>query len=520
MLGRDSLQQIADDHWDYLLDRVIGYRTKFGLPIERLPDLTYAQTERDADVARGFLRRLDAIEPANDEERITAAMLRWQNEYAVNELTAFWYRSPVTPNTTQLRIVGEAFASMKRESDEYRALAEQYPRFVDGIVSVLREQEARGFLLPKDDIPIVRAMLESYLGEFPAVQRLLDFFDADYVAHAPEAIGMWQYPGGAEAYRTFVREETTTSLTPEEIHELGLREMARLNGELEAVRQRIGFGGTLSELVRFFKRDSRFLAQTPEEVEGRLMAVLRRIEPQMPRFFACMTKAPCDVKRLDPRFEASITFGYFQPPTAADPVGHYYFNGSKLGERNLLSASTLMAHELLPGHHYQTARQEENASLPMFRRQTFESAYAEGWAEYAAGLGAEMGLYDDPYDLAGRLMMDMFLSTRLVVDSGLNALGWSRQRAMEMLRENTMLSETEIESETLRYGVEMPAQALSYKIGSAKMLELRALAERKLGARFDIRQFHEWMIGSGSMPLAVLEEHVRRAISAARGVAC
>ena len=163
---------------------------------------------------------------------------------------------------------------------------------------------------------------------------------------------------------------------------------------------------------------------------------------------------------------------------------------------------------------FQIARQEENESLPPFRREMSEAAYTEGWGEYAAYLGTEMGLYQDPYDRAGRLMMDAMLSTRLVVDTGMNALGWSRRRAMEYMRANTMLSDTEIATETLRYAVDIPAQALAYKIGSLKMIELRALAQRELGARFDVRQFHEWIIGSGSMPLDVLEEHVRHEMSA------
>jgi uncharacterized protein (DUF885 family) len=216
------------------------------------------------------------------------------------------------------------------------------------------------------------------------------------------------------------------------------------------------------------------------------------------------------VERLNPAYEPSMTFGYYQVPTASDATGRYLYNGSKLNERNLLFAPALMAHELVPGHHFQLARQLENESIPLFRRKRFDTAYVEGWGEYAAFLGNEMGLYDDPYDRYGRLMMDMLLSTRLVVDTGMNALGWPRERAMAFMKENTLLSDTEIATETLRYSVDIPAQALAYKIGSLRMIELRRRAERELGARFDVRAFHEWLIGSGSMPLPVLEEHVAR----------
>jgi uncharacterized protein (DUF885 family) len=216
------------------------------------------------------------------------------------------------------------------------------------------------------------------------------------------------------------------------------------------------------------------------------------------------------VKRLPVEFEGGDTFGYYQGPTAAEPQGTYYFNGSTLSERSLLRAAALIAHELIPGHHFQIARQEENESLPLLRRETLLTAFGEGWGEYASWLGEEMGLYDDPYDRAGWLMNDAMLSARLVVDTGMNALGWSRQRAMDYMREHTMLSDTEIATETLRYAVDIPAQALAYKIGSLKIIELRKLAKD-----YDVREFHEWVIGSGALPLPLLEEHVRHEMSAA-----
>ncbi len=550
----DSLQKIGDDVWMYWLDRDISLRMKFGLPIEHLPDITFAEAQRDADFARTILKRLDAVQPANEEERLTAAILRWSGQRSIDAVPLFWYRFPVTPYRTPLFAVHNALTRMKLDTADavrrYDRLLDEMPRFANDTLDILREQERRGIRLPKDEIATVRGMLasfdklpdqspfalnESRLAQLepqqreraisatrdriaqavnPSFKHLLAHFDDDYAAQAPAGIGLGQYPGGAEAYRAFVREETTTNLTPEAIHELGLHEIARIDRQLDAIRQEVGFSGSLAEFRRFLKTDIRFFATTPEEVASRLMSHVRRIEPQVPRFFARTPKAPYGVKRLDPELEEGTTFGYYQVPTAADPVGTYYFNGSKLSERNLLFAAALIAHELVPGHHFQIARQEENESLPPFRREMSETAYVEGWGEYAAYLATEMGLYQDPYDRAGRLMMDAMLSTRLVVDTGMNALGWPRRRAMEYMRENTMLSETEIATETLRYAVDIPAQALAYKIGSLKMIELRALAQRELGARFDVRRFHEWIIGSGSLPLPLLEEHVRHEMNA------
>jgi uncharacterized protein (DUF885 family) len=506
----DSLQRIADDAWQHWLAHDIQLREKFGLPIEHLPDVTFAQAQRDAAFARTILRRLDAVRPANEDERLTAAVVRWQAEGDVANVPLFWYRFPVTPYRTPLFPVHNVMTRMKNVEH----LKAEMPRFVDDLLGILRAQERRGIRVPKDEIPTVRAMLGDLAKSLsPEIQRLADHFDDAYAAQAPAGVGLSQYPGGADAYRAFVRQETTTGLTPQQIHDLGLREIARIDRELDAIRQEVGFSGSLAEFRRFLKTDPRFYAKTPDDVAALLMSHVRRIEPQIPKFFAKQPKAPYGVKRLDPAFEGGTTFGYYQVSTAAEPTGTYFFNGSRLNERNLLFAASLIAHELVPGHHFQIARQEENEALPMIRRETFPTAHVEGWGEYAAWLGTEMGVYGDPYDRAGRLMMDAMLSTRLVVDTGMNALGWPRQRAMDYMREHTMLSDTEIATESLRYAVDIPAQALAYKIGSLKMIELRTLAQRELGPRFDVRQFHEWIIGSGALPLPLLEEHVRHEMS-------
>lgn len=504
----NDLQTIADDVWRYWLDRDLGLQLKAGVAVEHLPDITFDAAERDAAFARTILQRLDDVSPENEDERLTAAVLRWGSERAIDDVPLFWYRSPITPNRTPLFTVHNVVSRM----NDAQHLLDEMPRFVDDLLGVLREQERRGILLPKAEIPVVRDMLAALARSLsPEVERLLAYVDDDYAARAPDGVGMSQYPGGAEAYRAFVRQETTTDLTPEEIHEIGLREIARIDRELDALRQDIGFSGSLAELRRFLKTDRRFFATTPEEVAARLMSHVRRIEPQVPRFFARTPKAPYRVARLDAEFEGGSAFGYFQVPTEHDPFGTYYFNGSTLHERNLLWAAGLIAHELVPGHHFQLCLQAENESLPMIRREGEETAYCEGWGEYASYLGAEMGLYDDPYDRAGRLMQDAMLSARLVVDTGMNALGWPRERAGAYLREHTLLSETEIAAETLRYAVDMPAQALAYKIGALKIIELRELARG-----VDVRQFHEWIIGSGSLPLPLLEEHVRHELDALR----
>jgi uncharacterized protein (DUF885 family) len=545
-----QLAKIADDVWKRRLEKDISLRIKFGLPIESLPEITYTAAAKDAALALSTLGRLRVIDPVslNEEDRITFGMLQWESQLEAGSLPSFWYSFPVTPYATPIRAANLAFSSFAFRSPEdttrYLRLLDAYPAFIDSIADVVRGQAQRGIRLPKDEITIVTGMIGSFRKEAgdspffvaasrltaipegdriaimnrvrdgiagkinPAFGRLLDIFDPAYVATAPTAVGLSQYPGGLAAYVYAIRANTTVDLTPAEIHRIGLENAVLINAEMQKVRDQLGFHGTKAEFTTKLRTDPRFFASTPEDEGARLTGYIRKIEPHIPQFFARVPTATYDVQRLDPNLEGSMTFGYYQPPTASDAVGHYFYNGSKLNERNLLFAAGLMCHELIPGHHFQIARQEDNDSLPPFRREAFHTAFVEGWGEYAANLGFEMGVYTDPYDHYGRLLMDSMIASRLVVDTGMNALGWSRERASEFLRENTILSDAEIATETLRYAVDIPGQALAYKIGSNQMLALRQRAKERLGPKFDIRQFHEWLIGSGSMPLGVMEQHI------------
>jgi uncharacterized protein (DUF885 family) len=341
----------------------------------------------------------------------------------------------------------------------------------------------------------------------PALARLADELAGNYRRLAPDRIGVGQYPGGDGAYRVMVHVQTGFDLTPEEIHRRGEAEVERLSRRMAEVRRQLGFQGTAREFHQRLRHDPRFLARTPDEVAERLMAPVRRIEPKIPAWFLKVPKAPYGVEAL-PAAQGGMTFGYYQVPTPAQPRGRYLFNAGQLDQRPLVWAAALIYHELVPGHHFQLALQAENADLPPFRHYLAHTAFVEGWGEYASHLGEEMGLYDDPYSLYGRLAMDTFLSTRLVVDTGLNALGWTRQQANEYMQERLLQSDGEIDSEVLRYAIAMPAQALAYKLGASHIEDLRRHAEAALGARFDVRRFHEAVLGSGSLPPTVLARHV------------
>jgi uncharacterized protein (DUF885 family) len=276
----------------------------------------------------------------------------------------------------------------------------------------------------------------------------------------------------------------------------------------------MGFSGSLDDFRRHLRTAPEFFARRPQDLGERMMAADARIRPLVDRWFARRPRAEGGVERLDPALEGAMTFGYYDPPRPGRERGVYFYNGSKPESRSLLLAAPLVYHELVPGHHFQIGLQRENTELVPLRQESFATAFVEGWAEYASALAGEMGLYADPRDAAGRLMMESFIAARLVVDTGMNALGWSRERAMDYLRANTFQAEGEIATESLRYSCDIPGQALAYKMGALHIRALRERAERELGPRFDIRRFHDLVLGGGSLPLRVLEERVARWIAA------
>lgn len=544
---KENLAQVVADLWQYRLDHEPAVRLQKGLPVQSLPEISEEGQRRETAFYRALLGRLARIDPAalSHEDWLTQAVLRWELEQAVEAADHLAVTPQITPYTFPLLLTQEIFQrhtfSSREDLDRYLRLLRQYPRHVAQIQARAEWQRSRGFLIPRETVdqmvPLVRAFVQppeqvvaptrldrippeearAFRSQVerivqdevnPALERLAALLEGDYRKAAPERVGLGQYPGGPEAYRFLVRHHTGLDVTPEEVHRRGLEEVARIEARMAEIRRHLKFEGTQRQFHDFLRTDPRFLAKTPEEVGDRLMAPVRRIEPLIGRYFLRIPKAPYGVKRLDPALEGSWTFGLYQQPSPEDPKGWYLFNGSKLDQRPLAGAAALIYHELLPGHHFQIALQLENEELPEVRRSLYHTAFIEGWAEYASELGIEMGLYDDPYALYGRLALDMFLSNRLVVDTGMNALAWPRAKAIAYMKDRVLESDVQINTETLRYSTSIPGQALAYKMGSAKIWELRRRAERELGPKFDLRGFHEAMLGSGSLPLSVLESHI------------
>jgi uncharacterized protein (DUF885 family) len=303
----------------------------------------------------------------------------------------------------------------------------------------------------------------------------------------------------------------------QETHEIGQREVVRIRKEMEEIIGKVGFKGTFQEFLTFLRTDSRFYYTKPEDLVMGYRDIVKRADGELPRLFAELPRNPYGVKEIPAHEAPAQTTAYYQPGAAdGSHAGFVYVNTYKLETRPKYEMEALMLHEAVPGHHLQVSRAQELKGLPDFRRNASYTAYLEGWGLYAEGLGEEMGFYTDPYSKFGRLTYEMWRACRLVVDTGMHALGWSRQQAIDFLKENTAKSENDIVVEVDRYIV-WPAQALAYKIGELKLRELRAKAERELGDHFDIRRFHNALLDDGPLPLDLLEEQIDDWVAEQRG---
>ncbi len=520
-------------------------QTAGGLAVDVLPPIQQATS--DSVWAEGFLARLHKLQPdrLTHDEWITYAML--ENDASITRDAAqfFWFRIPITPYASPLRAATGTFGvlPLRTEADltAYLDALNRFPITLASYEARLRSQMARGIVVPAEELrlalPYIRGFgvppatspfrpeasrmsgdvharfmeqIDRAIVEVvnPAVERLAAFIDGPYRAKAPASVGLAQYPGGRDYYQFLIRRHTSLTLTPEQIHEIGLAEVARLEAELEKVRQDAKFQGTFAQFHEYLRNDRRFKAASPADIGDRMMKAIARIEPQVREFFPLRPKAEYGVRRLDPALEQSMTYGYYQQPFGGEANGYYMFNAYKPEERSILMAEATIYHELVPGHHFQIALQRENQSLIPYRRTAGFTAFTEGWAEYASDLAGEMGMYSDPYARAGRLAMDLFLSTRLVVDTGMNALGWPREKGVAFMRAHTFESDLQIDTESLRYSADNYGQALAYKLGARKFHELRDTVKKEQGSKFDLPAFHSWVLQAGAMPLTVLEGHV------------
>jgi uncharacterized protein (DUF885 family) len=344
----------------------------------------------------------------------------------------------------------------------------------------------------------------------PAYARLQEFFVGEYLPACRDTAGVWDTPGGAAWYRNRIAWFTTTDLTADQIHEIGLKEVARIRSEMQKIIAQVGFKGTFADFLQFLRTDPKFRYTDPEQLLQAYLAMSKRIDPLLPQYFGQLPRMPYGVRPVPMDSAPDTTTAYYQGPALdGRRAGYYYVNLYKPEERPTYEIPVLTIHEAVPGHHLQIALAQELRSLPAFRRDFEATAFVEGWALYSESLGEDMGLYADPYDKFGQLTYEMWRAVRLVVDTGMHHKRWTREQAIAFFKENAAKSELDIVNEVDRY-ISWPGQALAYKIGELKIKELKAQATSALDERFDVRQFHDVVLGSGAVPLDVLEGNVQR----------
>jgi uncharacterized protein (DUF885 family) len=537
-----------------------------GHPIDRLPDLSegaaVARSER-AKRLRDLLGQGE-LELLPKELALSVGVARFALERMAREGEWYWlvfdplgagFFALFAPTSYAggflLKLVGGMVGQHRFDSpgdvDRYFGLIEDYARLVDQMRVRTEGQAERGICMPRLQLAqavklvtrlqdAAKAMLtppkEKLGGQgaealsqriservqtsvVPAFSRLLTLLtDPEYEKMAPNSVGMAQYPGGPEVYAELVRLHTTLDLTPAEVHEEGLRRIEEIRSRMKALLLKIGFEGTPEHYLAAVERDPAWRAAGEQALGAVFERYIDRIAPHIPDYFDFRPEAPHGVAALPSAFAGSMTFGYYDAPNPDNPVGRYLFNAENLAHNALANIAALNYHELVPGHHFHIASQRENKLLHPVRSNSFVNAFNEGWAEYAATLAGEMGMYESPEEQFGRLMMDSFLTCRLVVDTGMNALGWSLEQARDYLRANAFMPETEIGTETLRYSSDIPAQSLAYKLGEHYLIGCREKMRARLGDKFDIRAFHDIVLMPGALPLPLVGENVERAAAA------
>jgi uncharacterized protein (DUF885 family) len=347
----------------------------------------------------------------------------------------------------------------------------------------------------------------------PALARLRDFVKAEYLPRARDSVGLSDMPGGTELYRYLVELNTTTNQTPEQIHQIGLDEVARIHGEMEAVKAKVGFTGTLPDFFDHIRTDPKFKPESREWLTARYKAIGNQVDGQLPKLFATRPRTALDIRPVPALTEKGAARGSYQggAPDGSRP-GVFYFNAYDLPSRTTPAMTTLYLHEGAPGHHFQISLALENTDLPAFQRFGGNTAFVEGWGLYAETLGSELGVLDDPYQYFGYLDSQLFRAIRLVVDTGIHSKGWTRDQSIDYILKNSSRGRSNATAEVERY-IAMPGQALAYKTGQMKITALREKAEKALGPKFDVRGFHDQVLMSGALPLDVLEAKIDRWIA-------
>ena len=556
--AEEQLDGIIAEHWEFSLRENPTFATAVGVNDfnDRLPGVSPADRERWLAAERAFLRRTEDIDRSalSVSGQTNLDLFQWILDDSISDNELNLSRIPF--NTFSGFFMNALTASngvamlTAKDYEDYIARMSDIPRYFRENIDNMRDGVESDFVLPQIVIdgvlPTIQAQLKenpedsSFYEPFkamsdrlsraeqerlramgretirdavlPAFESLAEFLGAEY--RASETVGVEQLGEGKAYYAFNIKRYTTlTTTTAAEIHQVGLAEVKRIREDMDAIIDELGFEGDFADFGEFLRTDPQFYAQSEEQLLKEAAYVAKRIDYVMPGYFGKLPRQPYGIIPVPKEIAPNYTTGaYYGSPPGAKQGGAYWLNTYALDQRPLYELPALTLHEAVPGHHHQNALSSELENVPAFRRNLYFSAFGEGWGLYSEKLGVEMGVYQTPYEHFGRLSYEMWRACRLVVDTGLHSQGWTRQQAMDYFFDNTSLSEGNIRAEVDRY-ISWPGQALAYKLGELKIWELRRIAEHDLGDLFDLREFHDVILGNGALPLAMLEDIVMRWIA-------
>ncbi len=548
------LHALFDEEWEWRLEDNPLMATNVGRHEwnDRLPSASLASHRRRAEMSRHYLDKLEAIDRSRlgATDQINYDMFRRQLELALDEFRFGGYLIPLNADSgfhsSFARLPTRVPFNDPRDYDNYIARVAAFKRYAGQHIELMRQGIETGMVLPRVVLEGIEDTITAHIvddaaasefwkpfeefptgvpaadherlraagkaaileGAVPGYRAFHDFMVGEYIPAARDTLGASELPDGEAYYRAQIRRFTTLDLSPDEIHQIGLEEVARIRAEMMAIIERVGFEGDFAAFLDFLRTDPRFYPESAEQLLKEASYIAKRMDAKLPALFKTLPRLPYGVAPVPEAIAPKYTAGrYVGAPVGGTQPGYYWVNTYALESRTLYTLEALTLHEAVPGHHLQNALSEEQEGLPDFRRYSYISAFGEGWGLYSEWLGLEAGFYTDPYSDFGRLTYEMWRACRLVVDTGVHAKGWTRQQVVDYLASNTALALHEVQTETDRY-ISWPAQALSYKLGELKIKELRRRAETELGARFDVREFHDAVLLNGSVPLPVLEAQI------------
>jgi uncharacterized protein (DUF885 family) len=554
-----SLHQLFDDSWEFDLHEAPIFATRFGDHRwdDQLSRESLADQERRVAQRRKFHERWQAIDRAslNRADRMNYDIFGRLLEDDLADASFKSYLMPITNrsgfHTSFPELPKDVPLNTTKDHENYIARLKAFSQHTDDHIELMRAGIQQRIVLPAVVLEGYESSLTTHIVDdptksllfapfqkfparvaeadrprlvsdardaiekqvIPSYRKFLEFMKTEYVPACRGSISASELPHGRDFYRHRVRMFTTLDLTPEQVHETGQSEVKRIRQEMDGVIKKVEFKGDFAAFVDHLRSEPKFYATEPEQLMKEVALVLKKMDGELPRLFKTLPRTSYGIREIPAYIAPKTTSAYYQQPAGdGTQAGFYYVNTFNLKARPLYEVQALSLHEAVPGHHLQIALQQELTGIPHFRRFAGVTAFIEGWGLYSERLGLEVGFYEDPYSDFGRLTYEMWRACRLVVDTGMHYLGWSREQAIQFMAANTALSLHNITSEVDRY-IAWPGQALAYKTGELKIRELRALAERELGERFDVREFHDIVLGSGAIPLSVLENNVREYIA-------